>query len=162
KLWATSVKYRANASGKSEFLKAFRGLEYLVLHSADFKPDKDLKPYEPFLLDEDNQDRPVRFEIDFISNDNHYEYLVSYTKKGIEFEELNIFNGNYKSLLFTREKRKDMKFGDTYRGGKKTIERMTLPNQLFLSKAVENNVELLLDAYRFFDSKLRVYPILDG
>lgn len=162
KLLATSVIFGANASGKSGFLKAFRALEYLVLHSADFKPDKDLKPYEPFLLDEDNQERPVRFEIDFISNDNHYEYLVSYTKKEIEFEELNIFNGNYKSLLFTREKKKDMKFGDTYRGGKKTIERMTLPNQLFLSKAVENNVELLLDAYRFFDSKLRVYPILDG
>lgn len=162
KLLATSVIYGANASGKSGFLKAFSALEYLVIHSADFKPEKDLKPYEPFLLDEDNQDQPVRFEIDFISNGNHYEYLVAYTKKEIEFEELNIFKGNYKSLLFTREKKKDMKFGDSYRGGKKTIERMTLPNQLFLSKAVENNVELLLDAYRFFDSKLRVYPILDG
>src|SRR5690606_33722335 len=75
KLLATSVIYGANASGKSGFLKAFRALEYLVIHSADFKPEKDLKPYEPFLLDEDNQDQPVRFEIDFISNGNHYEYL---------------------------------------------------------------------------------------
>lgn len=162
KLLSTSVIYGANASGKSGFLRAFQALESLVLNSADFKLDKAISPYEPFLLDEDNQGRPVRFEIDYISNDNHYEYIVSYSRKEIEAEELSIFNGNYKSLLFSREKGKDIKFGDSYRGGKKVIERMTLPNQLFLSKAVENNVELLLDAYRFFDSKLRIYPILEG
>ncbi|GGH20362.1 ATP-binding protein [Sphingobacterium alkalisoli] len=162
KLLATSVIYGANASGKSGFLKAFQALEFLVLNSADFKPDKSIKCYEPFLLDEEAQDRPVKFEIDFISNETHYEYLISYSRKEVEFEELSIFNGNYKSLLFSREKGKDIKFGDNYRGAKKTIERMTLPNQLFLSKAVENNVELLLDAYRFFSGKLRIYPILEG
>ncbi|NGM62697.1 ATP-binding protein [Sphingobacterium sp. SGG-5] len=162
KLLSTSVIYGANASGKSGFLRAFQALEYLVLKSADFKLDKTIASYEPFLLDEDSQGRSVKFEIDYISNDNHYEYIVSYSRKEIETEELSIFNGNYKSLLFSRERGKDIKFGDSYRGGKKLIERMTLPNQLFLSKAVENNVELLLDAYRFFDSKLRIYPILEG
>lgn len=158
----TSIIYGANASGKSGFLRAFQALEYLVLNSADFKLDKGIAPYEPFLLDEDNQNNPVTFEIEFVSNDTHYSYLLSYGRKVIEAEELNVHNGNYKALLFSRERGKDIKFGDSYRGGKKTIERMTLPNQLFLSKAVENNVEMLLDAYRFFDKKLRVYPILEG
>lgn len=159
---ASSVIYGANASGKSGFLRAFHALEFLVLESANFKPDRDIPPYEPFLLDEDNQLLPVAFEIEFFSNNSHYEYRVSYSKMAIESEELSVFNNKYKSLLFSRENGKDIKFGDSYRGGKKTIEKMTLPNQLFLSKAVENNVELLLDAYRFFDKKMRVFPILEG
>lgn len=159
---ATTIIYGANASGKSGFLRAFQALEFLVLNSADFKLDKVIAPYEPFLLDEDNLNNPVSFEIEFISNNTRYSYFLSYSRKEIETEELNVHNGNYKALLFSREKGKDIKFGDSYRGGKKTIERMTLPNQLFLSKAVENNVEVLLDAYRFFDNKLKVYPILEG
>lgn len=162
KLLTTAIIYGANASGKSGFLRAFQALEYLVLNSADFKLDRIIAPYEPFLLDEDSQNKPVSFEIEFISNGTRYSYFLSYSMKEIETEELNIHNGNYKALLFNREKGKDIKFGDSYRGGKKTIERMTLPNQLFLSKAVENNVEILLDAYRFFDRKLKVYPILEG
>jgi AAA15 family ATPase/GTPase len=158
----SAVIYGANASGKSGFLKAFSAIEYLVLNSASFKLDKPMVAYEPFLLDEESETAPVRFEIDFIQNDTHYEYIVSYNSSEVVFEELSLFNSNYKSLLFSRELDKGIKFGDYYKGGKKTIERMTLPNQLFLSKAVENNVEILLDAYRFFDSTLRVYPLLDG
>jgi len=158
----TSVIYGSNASGKSGFLRAFQALEYLVMNSSNFKPDKVIAPYEPFLLDEDSLNKSVRFEIEFISNEIKYEYIIAFKRKAVEIEELSSFNGNYKSLLFYRERDKDIKFGDSYRGGKKLIERLTLPNQLFLSKAVENNVEVLLDAYRFFANRLRVFPILEG
>jgi len=162
KLLASSVVYGANASGKSGFLRAFKALKYMVEYSSTFRLDKGIDPYEPFLLDEENENNPVRFEIDFISNGMRYEYKVSYNESEVVFEEMSLLNGNYKSLLYSREHGRDMKFGDNYRGGKKTIERMTLSNQLFLSKAVENNVEILLDAYRFFDSNLRVYPMIEG
>lgn len=158
----TSVIFGSNASGKSGFLKAFRALEFLVLNSSDFKLDKSISTYEPFLLDVESEEKPVKFGIDFISNDVQYEYHVWFSQHKVEFEELSLFKGNYKSLLYSREAGKDIKFGDHYRGAKKTIERMTLPNQLFLSKAVENNVEILVDTYRFFATKLRVYPLLDG
>lgn len=158
----TSVIYGSNASGKSGFLRAIQALEFIVLNSADFKLDKNIPPYEPFLLDEDNVNQPVRFEIEFLAGELVYEYMVAFSKKEIEFEELSYFKGNYRSLLYSREKGRDIKFGDSYRGAKKTIERMTLANQLFLSKAVENNVEILTDVYRFFNHTLRVYPILEG
>ena len=161
-LLSTSVIYGSNASGKSGFLRAIQALEYIVINSADFKLDKNIASYEPFLLDEDNLNQPVRFEIEFLAGELAYEYIVAFNKKEIEFEELNSFKGNYKSLLYSREKGRDIKFGDSYRGAKKTIERMTLANQLFLSKAVENNVEILTDVYRFFNHTLRVYPILEG
>lgn len=158
----TAVIYGANASGKSGFLKAFSAIAYLVLNSSSFKLDKSIIAFEPFLLDEEREHTPVKFEIEFIHNGSHYEYIVACNSKEIVFEELNLFNGNYKSLLFSRVLNSAIKFGDYYKGGKKTIERLTLPNQLFLSKAVENNVEILLDAYRFFANTLRVYPLLDG
>lgn len=161
-LLGTSVIFGSNASGKSGFLKAFRSLQYLVIKSANFKLDKDISVYDPFLLDVDSQDKPVKFGIDFISNEVQYEYHVWISQDQVEFEELSFFKGNYKSLLYSRETGKDIKFGDHYRGAKKTIERLTLKNQLFLSKAAENNVEILLDTYRFFDTKMRVYPLLDG
>lgn len=161
-LLATSVIYGPNASGKSGFLTALRALEYLVLRSSNFKLDKEISTYEPFLLDVESEDKPVKFSIDFISNGTHYEYHVWYSKYQIEFEELSFFKGNHKSLLYSRTEQEDMKFGDYYKGAKKTIERLTLKNQLFLSKAVQNNVEILSDVYRFFDSSLRVYPLIEG
>lgn len=161
-LLSTSVIYGANASGKSGFLRAFQALEFLVLHSSNFQLDKKLTPYEPFLLDIDNLNSPIRFELGFISEGLHYEYVVAYSSKAIELEELSVFKGNYKSLLFLRVQGSDIKFGDSYRGAKKVIERMILPNQLFLSKAVDNNVEMLLPAYRFFSRQLRVFAILEG
>ncbi len=162
KLLTSAVVYGANASGKSGFLRAFEALKFMVEFSSSFKLDKGIETYEPFLLDEENEKNAVRFEIDFVSNGTRYEYKLAYNEKEIEFEELSVLNGNYKSLLFNREAGKDMKFGDNYRGGKKTIERMTLSNQLFLSKAAENNVEILLDVYRFFDTNLRVYEMIEG
>ncbi|ERJ57353.1 AAA family ATPase [Sphingobacterium paucimobilis] len=159
---ATSVIYGPNASGKSGFLTAFRALEFLVLKSSGFKLDKSISAYEPFLLDVESEEKPVKLGIDFVSNEVQYEYHVWFSKYQIEFEELSFFKGNYKSLLFSRESGLDIKFGDYYKGAKKTIEKLTLKNQLFLSKAVENNVEALSDAYRFFDTSLRVYPLIEG
>ncbi len=157
-----TVLYGANASGKSGFLRAVHALEYLVLHSSEFKPDAKILPYEPFALDKGKRNLPVHFEINFISEGVHYEYKVSYSKFHIEFEELSIFRGNYKSFLYTREEGKNIKFGDSYKGAKKIIEQLVLPNQLFLTKAAENNVEVVMGAYRFFDSILHVFPMLEG
>jgi hypothetical protein len=39
--------------------------------------------------------------------------------------------------------------GEYFKGEKKTIEKLTLPNQLFLSKAAENNAESALPVYQF-------------
>src|SRR5690606_28344465 len=64
----SAVIYGPNASGKSGLLRAFNALEYLVVRSSGFKPDKDIPPYEPHLLEVSHAQRPVVIEASFIIN----------------------------------------------------------------------------------------------
>lgn len=162
KLLKSAVIYGPNASGKSSFLMAFKALEYLVGRSASLKPDEHIGPFEPHKLENSYGNKPVSFEISFIAQDNfQYEYSVSFGLNEIKKEELYYYPSNTRTLLYTRILGREMKFGDYYRGAKKTLEKLLLPNQLFLSKAAENNVEVLLPAYRFFNKGLMVYPLME-
>lgn len=162
KILNSAVLYGSNASGKSGFLKGMRALEFLVLNSADFKPGKPIYQYEPFLLDKSSQEAPVKLEVSFLMEQVKYDYKIVYDNFNILQEELYFYKGNSRSLLFFREQNKEIKFGDYYRGAKKTIEKLLLPNQLFLSKGAENNVEALMQAYLFFEEQLDTYPVLDS
>ena len=160
-LLKSAVLYGANASGKSAFLSAIRALDFLVTHSADFKPNKEIPFYKPFLLDLDYQQQPVAFEIAFISRHVKYLYSLKFSATQIELEELYCYKGNAKALLFSRQANTPIKFGDYYKGAQKVIEKMLLPNQLFLSKAALNNVESLMDAYHFFGDVLQAVPVMN-
>lgn len=161
KLVKSAIIYGPNASGKSGFLKAFKALEYLVLKSSSFKPDDKIASYEPFKLDLKYVAVPISMEIEFVNEKNHYQYRVSYSQEKVESEELYHFPKSIKSLLFSRKNGSPIKFGESYKGGKKTIEKLLLPNQLFLSKAAENNVESVLKAFSFFGKGMMVFPFLE-
>ncbi|MFB6305954.1 MAG: ATP/GTP-binding protein [Flavobacteriales bacterium] len=159
----TSVVYGANASGKSNVLKALKAIEFLVLHSGNFQPDDDIPPYEPYRLDKKNVTAPVKFEMDFIAGDElQYTYKLSFTRKEILSEKLHFYPKTKEALLFERKKGTSVKYGEYYRGGKKSIEKQLLKNQLFLSKAANNNVEQLKNVFLFFKEKLHVIPFLYG
>jgi len=161
KLTKTAVIYGPNASGKSGFLRAFKALEYLVLRSSTFKPGEKIAPYEPFKLSVKNVVSPVSIEIEFSHRENIYHYHVAFSREKIEFEELSHFPNSVRTLLFSRQLGIPIKFGESYKGGKKTIEKLLLPNQLFLSKAAENNVESALDPFAFFGEGIMVFPFLE-
>lgn len=161
KLVKSAVIYGPNASGKSGLLRAFKALEYLVRKSSSFKPDEKIAPYEPFKLDLNSVKDPVGMEIEFSHEGNHFEYHVSFSSGKVELEELFHFPNAIQTLLFSRKNGNPIKFGESYRGGKKTIEKLLLPNQLFLSKAAENNVESVLSAFSFFGKGMMVFPFLE-
>jgi len=161
-LLKSAVIYGPNASGKTGFLTALNALEYMVLKSGSFKPDDDLDTYEPHRLEKTYAEMPVTFEISFI-NGLQYDYVVSFNEELITQEELYYYPVSTRSLLFSRHTGKEIKFGDYYKGPKKTLEKLLLPNQLWLSKAIENNAdEILLKAFRFFSSQLRVFPMIEA
>lgn len=160
-LLKSAVIYGPNASGKSGFLRAIKALEYLVATSSSLKPDEFIETYEPHRLEKKFAKSPVKFEVSFISEGIQYDYHVAYTSERFEFEELHFYRSGNKSLLYSRIAGKEIKFGDYYKGPKKTLEKLLLANQLFLSKAAENNAEALLAAYRFFKKGLMVYPIME-
>jgi len=155
----SAVIYGPNASGKSGLLRAFKALEFLVGQSASAKPDQVIPPYEPHALEVSYAKRPVVIEVSFIANKSRYDYRVAFSKKRIEEEELFYYASGSRSLLYNRCADQEVKFGDYYKGPKKTLEKLLLPNQLLLSKAAENNVDVLLAPYRFFSRDVMVYPL---
>lgn len=157
----TTVIYGANASGKSNLLRAFKALEYLILNSSKFSPGEKLGPFEPFRLISGCDKKPVKFELDFFIDQIRYIYLVTFSEKEIEQEKLLFYPVGKEATLFNRVKGKEIQFGEYFKGEKKTIEKLTLPNQLFLSKAAENNAESILPVFQFFKNKFRVYPFLN-
>ena len=157
----SAIIYGPNASGKSGLLRAFKALEFLVVASASAKPDQNIPPYEPHTLEVSYAKQPVIIEVSFIINKSRYDYKVAFSKKKIEEEELYYYASGGRSLLYSRQAGYDIKFGDYYKGQKKTLEKLLLPNQLLLSKAAENNVDILLVPYRFFSRGVMVYPLIE-
>lgn len=160
-LASSAVIYGANASGKSNLLKAFKAIEFLVLNSARFEPNEAIAPYEPFKLIHNQNNRPVCFELDFFVGGTRFIYTLHFSENRIEYEKLIHFPSGREALLFERKALKEISFGDFFKGEKRVIERLTLPNQLFLSKAAENNSESCMAVYQYFKSSLRVYPFLN-
>ncbi len=152
--------YGANASGKSNVLRAFLALQYLVRHSASFLPEQPLAPYEPFLFDEDTKGAPVRFVIIFQAEGKFYEYEVAYGQHAIGYERLRVRPDVKWRLLYER-RGTGVRFGPNYRGARKVIARLCLPNQLLLSKAAQNNVTQLLPAYHFFTERLVAFALAE-
>lgn len=137
-LLKTAVVYGANASGKSNFIKAFYAFTWLIQNSSNFKLDKQqINCYEPFELDINTQNSPVIFKISFIIDLIKYDYEVSFDKKNIVFEKLDFSPKGQTSNLFERLLSTDGDY-DTIELGKnlidKRISKKIFKNQLYLSK----------------------------
>jgi AAA15 family ATPase/GTPase len=154
--------YGRNASGKSNILIALKALIFLVENSDSLKHDEDIPPYEPFKFDTGYINKPVKFEIDFLSvkTKTKFKYIVAYNSKEIEFEGLYIYPEGTRSKLFER-KRSKITYGDYYKGTKKKIEDDLLQNQLFLSKSSTSKVKYLDDCYLYFSKYIYISTIHD-
>jgi AAA15 family ATPase/GTPase len=153
----SAMIYGANASGKTNFIEAFKALQYMVLASSKLQLDEDIPPYEPHKLDINFRDAPVEFELHFLLKGIKHEFYLAYGSKKIIEESIHYYPNGVKSLLYKRDSSKILKFGDTYKGAKTTISKLLLDNQLFISKAVDNNVQSLLDIYRFIAFEVFLY-----
>jgi len=147
--------YGANASGKSNVIKAFHTLQKMVLNSITYQSGDKL-PYEPFKLDEDFLQKPTRFRITFIINDIQYVYIVSFNSEKIIEEVLSYYPKKRETTIFNRLDnnvplfyRKDAKI-------LKPIFERTLKNVLFLSNSAQQNYEKTLDVYNWFKNEFIV------
>ena len=154
--------YGRNASGKSNVLNALNALLFLINRSDTFKHGDALKTYEPFIFDTDFINKPVKFEIDFITIDekNKFKYILSFNASKIIFEALYTYPSGTRAKLFERNEEK-ITYGEYYKGVKKKIETDLLPNQLFLSKSASSNISYLNDCYLYFSKYVYVSTIHD-
>ncbi|MCK4721517.1 ATP-binding protein [bacterium] len=156
-LLKSAVIYGANASGKSNLLKAMEFMRNFVENSAtEIKPGEDIK-IEPFLLDSESQGEPTSFEMTIIVADVRFDYGFSLDDELVHEEWLIGYPKGRPSVYFERELEENGYYA--YRFGryvKKDINLLnkTRDNNLFLSIAAQFNNEQLLPIYNWFSTQL--------
>lgn len=102
------VIYGANASGKSNILKALRFFRNFIKNSHEMQQGKKI-PRTAFKLDPEYLDKPSEFQIIFIHNDTKYLYGFSVTEEEVVEEYLFYYPNGRQSTIFERN-RDDYKF----------------------------------------------------
>ena len=154
----SGIIYGANASGKSNVIKALDEFITLILRSTDLKFEERIPSYQPFKLDVSCRDYPTKFEMEFIPFDDNirYRYSVEIREFHVEREELLFYPKKHPAILFSRTYGEPIKFGNYLIGKKKSIGDELLANNLFLSKAANSNNEQLQKIYRYFSKKFDI------
>jgi ABC-type transport system involved in cytochrome c biogenesis ATPase subunit len=144
--------YGANASGKSNLLRAFGVMQSLVKNSATTMNVGDNIDVMPFRLAPDSRQRPSLFEITLLSDGVRYRYGFTATARRVHDEWLVAYPKGRAQQWF--ERRLDAKTGETrwiFRGGlKKTADLLrsrTRDNGLLLSRGAELNVSELVPLF---------------
>jgi uncharacterized protein len=159
-LLRSSVMYGANASGKSNVVKALRFMRHMVLHSAQMQADQPLAA-QPFRLDEASMQQASEFEITFFLEGVRYQYGFAITAQRVVSEHLLVYK-TAKAQLWLKRDFDTEKGADQYKpcpslkGAKQVWESATRPNALFLSTAVQLNSESLKPVFEWFSTHLVV------
>lgn len=161
-LLKSAVIYGANASGKSNLIKALQYMRGVVLESASLQPDQTFDHLQPFKLDAASVSQPTEFEITFILNGVRYQYGFTMTVQRIIKEYLLVYKAFKPQRWFERQfntsTSKDVyHFGSGLKGAKNLWEGATRSNALFLSIAVQLNSEDLRPVFNWFATGLVIF-----
>jgi len=156
------VVYGANASGKSNLIKALQYMRGVVLESAALQPGQTFGRLHAFKLDATSGSLPTEFEVTFILDGVRYQYGFAMNTQRIVSEQLLVYKSFKPQRWFERhfdaESGKDVyEFGPGLRGAKNLWEGATRPNALFLSMAVQLNSEALRAVFDWFANRLVIF-----
>lgn len=148
--------FGANASGKTNVLRALAALQWIVVSSAGRKDGQPIPPYEPFRLSSDFAEKPVSFEIEFVvPSSARYRYEVAFSKHRIVEERLISFARRSRAILFERlseDTWENIRFGGTFKGGVRKFP--FFDNAAYLSRAGNDasSPEFIREIYKYFQS----------
>ncbi len=147
--------YGANASGKSNMLKALEFLRSAVLRShRDWKPDGGV-PRDRF-MGASQGDTASEYVVDFLLDGIQYQFGFSADSEVIQSEWLHAYPSRRRQVWYERKAGAKMTFGPNMSGAKRSIEALTRTNSLFLSAAVQNANELVEPIYRWLTRSLTI------
>ncbi len=155
-LLRSAAIYGANASGKTNLLRALETMQRIVLRSAS---ELDALPVAPFRFDAASETKPTTFEVQCLAEGVRYQYGFSVTSEAIVDEWLYAWPQGRMQTWFERSASGDFKFGDKLFGEKEVWRRSTRPNALFLSTAVTLNSSQLQPLFDWFKDHLHVAGI---
>ena len=155
-LLKTVAIYGANASGKSNIIKAVKAAVDMILDSHNYN-EGDCFGFKPFKFGDKNT--PSEFYIRFLIDGIEHEYSFGCTHDEIITESLYYYPKGRRALIFSRDERKA--------GGKKekyeftTVIRRpmdvasnTSRKTLFISRASQMDREKAKEVYRWFNEQL--------
>ena len=156
------VIYGANASGKSNLIKALQYMRGVVTESATAIAPSQIFGVQPFRLDSDSANQPSEFEVTFLLDGVRYQYGFAMTAQRIVGEHLLVYKAFKPQKWFTRrfdiDTGKDIyEFGSGLKGPKNLWEGATRPNALFLSMAVQLNSIDLRPVFEWFSNQLVIF-----
>ena len=146
--------FGANASGKSNILKAIKFCNQLILNSCQYN-EGTVFEFSPFRFD-GYANKPSIFSIDFIHNDIEYEYSFTLTTTEILKESLYHYPNGRKAKIFTRDETKGTNKTEIYSFADGLIARPldvatnTSKKTLYLSRASQMDRELGKILYKYF------------
>lgn len=151
--------YGANASGKSNVLKALMTMRNIVIFSSRKLTGK--MPVTPFRLDTKSRQEPTEFEVTILIDKVRYQYGFSATEEQIYDEWLFVYPKGKPQVWFEREWNEEKQAYDWYfsnylTGEKQLWKKATRNNALFLSTAVQLNSEKLKLLFNWFAHTLKM------
>jgi hypothetical protein len=149
--------FGANASGKSNMLKALDFMYNAVRRSYTDWAARDAIPVNPFALDAASRDEPSLFEAVFQLNGVRYQYGFRLTRREVVGEWLYAYVTHRRQVWFERDVSSPevWYFGKSFTGRNKVISDLTRPTALFLSTATANNHRMAGEAESFFRKHLK-------
>lgn len=146
--------YGGNASGKTNLFKALAFVKRFVVHGT--MPDSSI-PIEPYRLGKEKIHQPTKFQIEMLIDDLIYELSFSATRKAVQKEKLvritsaneyTLYERNGHDLILDPSLEKDQFLRFAFQG--------TRDNQLYLSNAVFQNVDVFKPVYDWFKDNLEM------
>jgi uncharacterized protein len=157
--------YGANASGKSNVVKASQFLAGFVTSSATRVEPGEPTGVEPFKLDDHSQSQPSVFEITFVADDVRYVFGCSLSSTRVVEEYLFAYPKGvpqrWYQRAYTGKKSNPYSWVTTSANFKsdKSLEEKTRENSLFISVAAQFNHPQLLPIASWFRKNLRAIQL---
>ncbi len=139
--------YGANASGKSNLIKAMAFMKRFVLNSSRETQYGDYIIKERFKFSTETENKPSSFEISFISGAIRYTYGFDVDNSRVHREWLYSYPDDEETILFNREQ-DNIEIVNFEEG--KGLEDKTRSNALFLSVAAQFNGKIAKNIFDWF------------
>ena len=153
-LLKSAAVYGANASGKSNLVKAMAFMHWFVVNSSKNTQVNELIDMEEFIFSTETEGKPSSFEIVFILEGRVYRYGFEVDKKQVISEWLFHVPKVKEFKLFKRNGNK-IDMGKNFKEGNLFADR-TRDNALFLSVNAQFNGKISTKLLRWFESNFNV------
>jgi hypothetical protein len=147
--------FGANASGKSNVVKAMDDMRAHVLHSFRTGSPTGGIARRPFLLDQAAKREASRFEVDLVLEGVRHEYGFALNDDHV-LEEWAYRYPHGKAVRLFHRWGNEVELGSAERVKGRAVLELLRPNALFLSTAASANHPVLLPIYAWFARNLRL------